>query len=324
MNTKVSIIIPIYNVEQYIAKCTHSLFKQTYQNIEFIFVDDASPDNSIVILEKVMEEYSDRREQIILIRKEKNGGLPQARKTGFKRCTGDYIIYVDSDDYIEFDMIEKMVNKAVFEDLDIVWCDYFENDKYIAVCPQTVDKIEILKKLLGFGLSAYLWNKLVKREIYSNGIYFPVAMQNEDFVIFIQLLFKAQKISFMNKAFYHYRTNPNSITQSKATLAKKYMDYYENYSWVVKFLENKFGDDLDFLEPYLSYRVNHVKMKIMEAKETRDIKKLYELYPKSLNRLFIKYKNFTAFIQAFMLFLAKRNILFQYKLVDWWRRKNAK
>jgi len=321
MDVKISIIIPIYNVEQYIAQCAHSLFKQTYQNIEFIFVDDASPDNSVSILEEIMREYGSRKEQITLIRKEKNEGLPQARKTGFEVCSGDYIIHVDSDDYIEFDMIEILVEKAISEKLDVVWCDYFENDKYVKACPQITDKIAILKGLLGFNLAAYLWNKLVKREIYHNGICFPKAMQNEDAVIFIQILFNAEKIGFLDKAFYHYRTNMNSITRDKASLAKRSMDYYENYSWILNFLENKFGEDLEFLEPHLSYRVNHVKMKIMEAKETRDVKNLYELYPKSLNRLFIRYKNFTAYIQAIMLFLATKNILFPYKLTDLWRRR---
>jgi glycosyltransferase involved in cell wall biosynthesis len=321
MNAKVSIIIPIYNVEQYIAQCVHSLFKQTYQNIEFIFVDDASPDNSIFVLKKIIEEYDSRKEQIILIRNEKNVGSSLSRKIGIEKSTGDYIIGADSDDWLEPDMVEKMINKAVSDDLDVVWCDYFENNKYIKACPETMDKIEILKKLLSFGLHASLCNKLVKREVYFNEIYFPEAMQNEDVVIFIQILFNAEKIGFLNKAFYHYRTNVNSITRSKANLAKKSMDYYENFSWVVNFLKNKFGNDLEFLEPHLSYRINHVKMKIMEAKETRDIKKLHELYPKSLNRLFIKYKNLTAYIQAFMLFLAMKKILFPYKLVDLWRRK---
>jgi len=321
MNAKVSIIIPIYNVEKYIAQCTHSLFKQTYQNIEFIFVNDASPDNSVSILEEIIEEYSDRKEQIILIRNEKNEGSSLARKIGLEKSTGDYIIGTDSDDWLEADMIEKLVEKAVSEELDIVWCDYFENNKYIKACPQTMNKVDILKGLLGSNLAAYLWNKLVKREIYHNKIYFPKAMQNEDVVIFIQILFNAGKIGFLNKAFYHYRTNMNSITQDKASLARRSKDYYENYSWIVKFLENKFGEDLEFLEPHLSCKVNHVKMKIMEAKETRDIKKLYELYPKSLNRLFIKYKSFTAYIQAILLFFAIKNILFPYKFVDLLRGK---
>jgi len=321
MNAKVSIIIPIYNVEQYIAECAHSLFKQTYPNIEFIFVDDASPDNSVSILEKIIEEYNNRKEQVILIRKEQNVGSSQARKVGFEVCTGDYIICADSDDWLELNMIEEMINKAILEDFDIVWCDYFENEKYIKACPKTNDKIEIFRGLLGFELHASLCNKLVKKEIYSNGIYFPKAMQNEDFVISIQNLFYAKKIGFLNEALYHYRVVSNSITRSKSNLAKKSMDYYENYAWAVNFFESKFGNDLEFLEPHLSYRINHVKMKIMEAKETGDVRKLYELYPKSLNRIFIKYKEFTTFIQAIMLFLATKNILFPYKLMDWWREK---
>jgi hypothetical protein len=205
--------------------------------------------------------------------------------------------------------------------LDIVWCDYFENKKYIKAQPKTNDKIEIFKGLLGFDLGAYVWNKLVKKEIYSNEIYFPIAMQNEDFVIFTQILFCAEKIGFLNEALYHYRVVANSITRSKASLAKKSMDYYENYAWSVKFFEGKSGNDLEFLEPQLSRRINHVKMKIMEPKETRDVNKLYELYPKSLERIFIRYREFTTYVQAIMLFLAAKNILFPYKLLDWWRRK---
>ena len=320
MNAKVSIIVPIFNVEQYIAQCAHSLFKQTYQNIEFIFVDDASPDNSIAILEKVMEEYGNRKEQVILIRREKNEGSSLARKAGFEKCSGNYIIYVDSDDWIELNMIEKMVDKAVSEDFDIVWCDYFENEKYIKACPETNDKIEIFRGFFNFDLHSSLWNKLVKRKVYSNNIYFPKAAQNEDFVISIQNLFYAEKIGFLNEAFYHYNINSNSLSFNRLRLAQRAKESYENFTWIVKFLENKFND-LEYFEPHLSFRINHVKMKIMEAKETRDIKKLYELYPKSLEHLFTKCKKMTIFVQAIMLFLAKRNILFPYKLLDWCRKK---
>jgi glycosyltransferase involved in cell wall biosynthesis len=316
MCTKVSIIIPIYNVEQYIAECTYSLFKQTYPNIEFIFVDDASPDNSIPILEKIIEEYNNRKEQIILIRKEKNEGSVRVRKTGIEKATGDYIICADSDDWLELNMIEKMIEKAVQENADIVWCDYFENKKYRKACPRTDDKIEILKGFLNFDLHSSLCNKLVKREIYRNNIYFPNAMQNEDCVISIQNLFYAKKISFINEALYHYRINSGSLSFSKERAARRANESYENFTWIVKFLKDKFNDDLEFLEPHLSYRINFVKMKIMEIKETRDIKKLYELYPNSLKHLFIKYKQVTTLVQAIMLFLATRNILFPYKLLD--------
>jgi hypothetical protein len=163
---------------------------------------------------------------------------------------------------------------------------------------------------------AFLWNKLVKREIYSCGIYFPIAMMIEDFVIFVQILFYAEKINFLNTAFYHYRTNSNSITRDKSRLAKTLTEYYENYKLIVDFLENKFDKNLDFLEPYLSSGINYVKMKIMKAKETRDAKKLYELYPKSLSlKTSIKYKKPVIFAQIIVLFFAKKNILFPCKLL---------
>jgi glycosyltransferase involved in cell wall biosynthesis len=315
MNIKVSIIIPIYNVEQHIAQCTHSLFKQTYQDIEFIFVDDACLDNSIFVLKKIIEEYKDRKEQIILIRNEKNAGSSLSRKVGLEKSTGDYIICADSDDWLEPEKIEKMANKAISEDLDIVWCDYFKDDVRIKDCPETNDKREILKGLFNGDFVGALWNKLVKREIYSNEIYFPNAMLLEDFVISIQNIYYAKKISFLNTALYHYRTNPNSLMQDKSKFARRLVESYENIIWAVKFLENKFNNDLEFLEPQLSHRVNYLKIDIMVTKETRDVNKIYELYPKSLSlKTFIKYKKPTTFALILVLFFAKRNILFPYKL----------
>jgi glycosyltransferase involved in cell wall biosynthesis len=320
INVKVSIVVPIYNVEQYIAECLHSLFKQTYQYIEFIFVDDASPDNSVSILKKIVKEYENVKDRVILIQKEKNEGTPQARKTGVERATGDYIIYADPDDYLEYDMIEKMIGKAISGDFDIVWCDYFENERYVNACPKTDDKIEIFKGMLNFDLHGAGWNKLVKRSIYFNEIYFPKFRRNEDIVISVQNLFHAKKIGFLNTALYHYRIHSCSISLDKTKRVERATGYYKNIAWVVNFLENKFDGNLEFLEPHLSYRINHIKMKIMEIKETRDVKKLYEFYPKSLDRLFVRYKKLTTFIQAVMLFLATKNVLFPYKLLDIWRK----
>jgi glycosyltransferase involved in cell wall biosynthesis len=316
MDIKVSIIIPIYNVEQYIAQCAHSLFKQTYQNIEFIFVDDASPDSSIFILEKIIAEYNNRKGQIILVRKKTNEGLPQARKTGFEKSTGDYIICADSDDWLELNMIEKMANKAISEDLDIVWCNYFKDDAHIIKdCPRTNDKVEIFKGLFNGDFTGSLCNKLVKREVYSNEIYFPYAMLLEDFVVSIQNIYHAKKIAFLNAALYHYRTSPNSLLQDKSKFAKGLIESCENIAWIVKFLENKFNNNLEFLEPQLSHRINYIKIDIAVTKETKDMKKLYELYPKSLSiKTFFKYKKPTTLALILVLFFAKRNILFPYKL----------
>ena len=116
----ISIIVPIYKVENYIERCVRSLLEQTYIGIEYIFVDDCSPDSSISILKKVIKEYPTRIDQIKIISHEKNMGLPAARNTGLKMAIGDYIFHCDSDDYVEKDMIEKMYQTAKEKDADIV------------------------------------------------------------------------------------------------------------------------------------------------------------------------------------------------------------
>jgi len=323
MDKKVSIIIPVYNVEKYIAECAHSLFKQTYQNIEFIFVDDASPDNSMYILEKTIGEYSNRKEQIILIRNEKNEGSSLARKIGLEKSTGDYIIGTDSDDWLEADMIEKMVNKAISEDFDIVWCDYFKNDNCIMNdYPKNNNKIGIFKGLFNGDFMGSVWNKLVRRDVYSNEIYFPNVMMLDDFVISVQNIYYANKIGILDIALYHYRENPYSLMQDKSKAAKRLIESYENIKWIVNFLENKFNNDLDFLEPQLSNRVNYLKIDIIITKETRDLKKLDELYPKSLT--LNKYKNLTGLALVIIIFFAKINILFPYKFFFFLRKSYMK
>lgn len=135
---KVSVIIPVYGVERYIEQCARSLFEQTMQDgIEYIFVDDCSPDKSIEILENVLREYPHRRLQTRIIRHTENQGLGGARKTGMEYATGEYIIHCDSDDWVEPDMYETLYRKATEENADIVGCDYiFEYAKKSVVVRQ--------------------------------------------------------------------------------------------------------------------------------------------------------------------------------------------
>ncbi len=123
---KVSVIIPIYGVEKYIEKCARSLFDQTLKsNVEFIFVNDCTKDDSINILNNVISEYPSRKDQIIVINHDTNKGLATARKTGLSYSSGTYIVNVDSDDYFESDMLESMYNKAEENNAEIVVADYF-------------------------------------------------------------------------------------------------------------------------------------------------------------------------------------------------------
>lgn len=122
---KVSVIVPIYKVEPFIKRCANSLFEQTLQNVEYIFVDDATPDNSIHLLKEVVAFYPNRNEQIHIIHHKVNKGLPAARNTGLEMVSGEYIFHCDSDDYVEPDMLEKLYQKAEETNADMVWCDWF-------------------------------------------------------------------------------------------------------------------------------------------------------------------------------------------------------
>ena len=117
---KVSILIPVYGVEKYIARCARSLFAQTYANIEYIFVDDCSPDNSIGLLYSIIEEFPMRREQMRVVRQDRNRGLGAARRRAMEECVGEYVMHVDSDDCVTENAVAKLVSAALATGADIV------------------------------------------------------------------------------------------------------------------------------------------------------------------------------------------------------------
>lgn len=125
---KVSVIIPIYGVQKYIERCVRSLFEQTLDDIEYLFIDDCSPDGSVRIIMRILDEYPNRKEQVIIHRMEQNSGQAKVREWGMKNATGDYVIHCDSDDWTDLMMYESMYQKALEEDADVVVCDYYKSD----------------------------------------------------------------------------------------------------------------------------------------------------------------------------------------------------
>ena len=142
---KVSVIVPIYNVSRFIKRCAESLLNQTLDDVEFIFVNDSTPDDSVDILKKVISDYPDRNTMII--NHEVNKGLPAARNTGLKVASGDYIFHCDSDDFVEPTMLNDLYNLACDEKADIVWCDWYltfeKNERYMKQPDYTAGSIEI-------------------------------------------------------------------------------------------------------------------------------------------------------------------------------------
>ena len=152
MNNKmVSVCIPVYGVEKYIERCARSLFEQTMTDgIEFIFVNDCTNDRSIEILEQILSEYPQRKNQVKIIHHDTNQGLTGARNTALKYAQGEYIIHCDSDDWVDIKMYENMYNKAIETDADMVYCDYkLESSKTQNVClKSTLSAVAMLKGVL--------------------------------------------------------------------------------------------------------------------------------------------------------------------------------
>lgn len=212
MNAKVSIIVPVYRVENYIERCARSLFGQTYQEIEYIFVDDASDDNSIEVLNKTLEHYPERKKQVSVTRFTENGGVGFVRSTGLSISTGDYILFADPDDYMEPDMVETMVNKANTVNADVVFCSYFKETE--AGDKEVVNHIYHKKKNKIFDKSFQqpaLWNKMFKRSLVtSQGIYFPKNINyGEDLTFIPRIIFYSDTFVAVDKPLYHYIIRSN-------------------------------------------------------------------------------------------------------------------
>ena len=249
MAQKVSIIIPIFNVRNFIARCVCSLLEQTLHDIEYIFVDDASPDDSIEILKSCIERYPDRETQVTILTHEQNEGLPAARNTGLAVARGEYVFHCDSDDFVEKDMLEQMYNAAKEKDADIVYSDFYlsfeKNERYMS-CPSYETASDMLKVgLLGGNMKYNVWNKLVRRSLYTdNNITFPAGHAMGEDMTMIRLAACAKSIAYVPKAFYHYvKLNTNAYS---ATMSERHkIDIRFNVDHTVDFLQNKFGNELE-------------------------------------------------------------------------------
>ncbi len=215
---KISVIIPVYNVARFIKRCATTLFEQTWKEVEYIFVNDATPDNSMEVLQRVIDQYPERRHQVKIVHHEVNKGLPAARNTGFAVATGEYIFHCDSDDYVEPDMLECMLNEAENSGADYVWCDWmlsYDNKERYMKQPDFVTPREALKGMLEGKMKYNVWNKLVKRSLYvENKISFPTGHSMGEDMTMIRLMANATKVAHIAKGLYHYvRSNTEAMTQ---------------------------------------------------------------------------------------------------------------
>jgi len=210
---KVSVIVPVYNTENYIKKCLASLVNQTLEDIQIIVVNDGSTDNSEKIINEFLEKYPSK----IKYYKKENGGLSDARNYGLNYADGDYIGFVDSDDYIDYSMYEKMYDLAKKENSDIVECDF----TWVYPDKTKIDTgIEYKRKEDFFTNSRVMvCNKIIKKEII-NDITFPKGLRYEDLEFFYKILPNVNKISVLKEPLYYYIQREASISnmQNKRTV----------------------------------------------------------------------------------------------------------
>ena len=276
---KVSVIIPIYKVEKFIERCVRSLMEQTLKEVEYIFVDDATPDKSIDVLESCLAQYPERKATIL--KHPQNQGLPAARNTGLALATGEYVFHCDSDDYVEPTMLEELYNAAQKNNADIVWCDWFltfaENERYMKQ-PSFETPMEALKAMLSGGMKYNVWNKLVRCSLYTNNeICFPTGHGMGEDMTMIRLFACAHNVVYLPKGFYHYvKLNGDAFT---STFSEKHLrDIKYNVDETANYLYNKKGDSII---PYLSFFKLNVKYPFIIS-DKREMYKLWkEWYPES-------------------------------------------
>ena len=244
---KISIVVPIYNVEKYLCRCIDSIINQTIKDIEVILVDDGSTDSC----PKICDQYAQKDIRIRVIHKS-NGGLSSARNEGIKVAQGQYIGFVDSDDYVNINMYEKLYNQAIEKGADIVQCHFkkvYEDEDYSRLINECdVDELsnnEALLRLVKMGelhvQSVVAWNKIYKKELFQN-ISYPIGKLHEDEFTTYKLFANSSKIVDISQELYYYRQVEGSIMNRKFNV--KRLDYLEALVNMVNFFKNKNDDEL--------------------------------------------------------------------------------
>lgn len=248
MEDLVSVIIPVYNVEKYLDKCVESIVNQIYQNLEILLINDGSKDNS----GKLCDAWHEKDKRIKVIHKE-NGGLSDARNVGIRNAKGKYLLFVDSDDYLELDMIDNLYKNALKNDAQIVAGGFIyetnlEQTPYYAEKNYVANSEEILKRLFtNNDISPAICDKLYLKSLFDE-IEFPVGKIHEDTATLYRLFDKAEVICHINKAGYHYVQREQSIIHKQFN--KKNLVILEFKEEMVQFIKGKYTSLLNEAENF--------------------------------------------------------------------------
>ena len=281
----VSVIVPFYNVENYIEKCLNTLVHQTLEDIEIILVNDGSQDRSMVVVKKFLEQYPDK---ITYLEKE-NGGLSDARNYALPYAKGEYIAFLDSDDYVEKTMYKDMYELAKKEDSDMVECNFYweyPDKKKEDVGVAYNGKKEMLEKV-----RVVAWNKLIKKEVLEKSkVTFPKGYRYEDVEFTYKLIPYLDKVSFLKKPCIHYIQREGSISNNQNERNKEIFDVLEH---VIDFykennLYDEYKDELEYV--YIRYAFCSSLLRIVKIKDEFVQRKLLDLTWEKVNTTFPEWK----------------------------------
>jgi glycosyltransferase involved in cell wall biosynthesis len=281
---KVSVIVPVYNVEKYIDKCLNTLINQTLNDIQIIIVNDGSTDSSYKIIEKYVDQ---NKNKIIYIEKE-NGGLSDARNVGIQHATGEYIGCTDSDDYVELSMYEKMYDAACQNNADLVECDFYWEYKH--KLRTDIGKVYNVKDIL-VQARAMAWNKIIKRELINKyNIEYPIGLRYEDSEFFYKLVPYIHVIGFVKEPLYHYIQRNDSICHIQNEKTRDMFDVLDN---VVSYYKKKgfyeeYKEQLEYVCIRYLLGSSFLRITAIYDKETRE--KILEENWRYLNTRFHDWK----------------------------------
>ena len=286
----VSVIVPFYNVENYIEKCLETLVNQNLEDIEIILVNDGSKDRSKIIVDKFLKQYP---EKIVYLEKE-NGGLSDARNYAIPHAKGEYIAFLDSDDYVEKTMYKDMYELAKKENSDMVECDFYWEYPYKNKRKEDKGVIYNGKKEMLEKVRVVAWNKLIKKEILEKSrVLFPKGLRYEDVEFTYKLVPYLDKVSFLKKPCIHYIQREGSISNNQNERNKEIFQVLDN---VIKFykennLYDEYKDELEYV--YVRYAFCSSLLRIVKIKDENIQSELLELTWRKVNETFPNWKQNT-------------------------------
>lgn len=282
---KVSILVPFYKVENYVGRCVESLFTQTYTNIEYVFVNDCTPDKSMEVINDYIQKYG-VQDKCKMIVHEKNQGISASRNDCLDNMTGDYFLFIDSDDYIDKNMVELLVEAALKENADISGCGYIEEyADHSLNHPQkyTNDHDEMMRAITLLTIKGVMWKLLVRSTIVTEHRdevrFIPDRNMVDDYLFCCQIFYYAQRFAGVDKCMYHWiQYNPNNYThttifavESQAAAIRKVEEFYREKGV------------LEVVKDALLQRKFVSKLPLILDRNCLDVRRWRNLFPESNN-----------------------------------------